>query len=945
MIKKVLKLLLQSFIPTNDKIPLISKFSEIESLSDLKIAGIFEYFYLNKVNIHKILYESENIIKIHSNIQEKNIANLFYLILLIKYQSFLTNYIYEFEYIENANNLRKNSQNLLNNFILSIIVIELINNYKQAEDFIDNKYENKLNEIYEENLKIRNNYNALNKYSFYLNIKDIESYNLEDIYSQIIISLIKEEKLENYEYSNNIFELLNLNEINITENIFAEIINIFNDEKKYIQKYKIFKIEDLHDEKKINFYYTIFKYIFKNPFYIYNIPFLYNIRKVILKIIKFEKNEVAALIKNNNKKEYVIRKFCDSKYYCLKFIGDKYEQLKQILEYYTNYLFETKKEEIKKLNEFINNLNSEIEYEKYLQDFEKATKMNERIDIIRFLLEENGKKKNNEKDVKEYVKIWEGLEKSIKDKKIEIMNENYMKNIKKYFNDSKNKDLLIKIFNQEIYEYFINEIKEKNNDNFEEENNLIKKDLFNEIQEIKDNENKTTDEKAKENNNNNKSIMLEARPDESNINNLNNNNNIDESVLKISYVSNIKNNDSFFNESDFQILTYIETIGKHRHSAEFIKETDNGYFISGGGDKKLLIYNSEFKSIGKIDKNETITNITEVKQSVQTEITKRDIKLITSTKDNIYLITFNTEKLDSKVQHTNISRINNFSSCVESRKNNYLICTDKGLFRWHDFLSKIIAHQYHEINNTKYKGALKINQKFIALTSNHIVNGKQNLLEFYNSCSERIVKTINNYSFTPSINGLALMPKEESQSKYKYLLCACKKYKSNQMNGILIVSDQIESNIEIKNPFYNTGNFEVYCFCPLLYKEKQIYKKIFEDDNLIDSNYFLVGGYDQMKGKGVIKLFKLNQKENIEDTTIEYIQDIDFKQSKGFIGFSQPISCIIQSSKNGKILVSCWDGSVHLFSCPNIYPLIKYEETLENVFLENIEETQYNIEI
>ena len=128
MFNKVLELLLQSFIPTNDKISLISKFSQIESLLKLKMERKFEYIYLNKVNIHKILQENKNIIRIQKNFHEKNIANLFYIILLIKYQPNITNYIYEFNYIENLNNLRKNGQNILTNFILSMIVIELINN-------------------------------------------------------------------------------------------------------------------------------------------------------------------------------------------------------------------------------------------------------------------------------------------------------------------------------------------------------------------------------------------------------------------------------------------------------------------------------------------------------------------------------------------------------------------------------------------------------------------------------------------------------------------------------------------------------------------------------------------------------------------------------------------------------------------------------------------------
>ena len=47
--------------------------------------------------------------------------------------------------------------------------------------------------------------------------------------------------------------------------------------------------------------------------------------------------------------------------------------------------------------------------------------------------------------------------------------------------------------------------------------------------------------------------------------------------------------------------------------------------------------------------------------------------------------------------------------------------------------------------------------------------------------------------------------------------CACKKYKSGQKNGILLVN--INSN-KSKEQFYyyfcDTNNFEVYCFCPIL---------------------------------------------------------------------------------------------------------------------------------
>ena len=71
-------------------------------------------------------------------------------------------------------------------FILSMIIIELINNYKEAYDYYDRNNEEKLNQLLKENLIIRNNYkDILNKYNFDLAKEEIESNNLEEIYFKI----------------------------------------------------------------------------------------------------------------------------------------------------------------------------------------------------------------------------------------------------------------------------------------------------------------------------------------------------------------------------------------------------------------------------------------------------------------------------------------------------------------------------------------------------------------------------------------------------------------------------------------------------------------------------------------------------------------------------------------------------------------------------------------
>ena len=45
--------------------------------------------------------------------------------------------------------------------------------------------------------------------------------------------------------------------------------------------------------------------------------------------------------------------------------------------------------------------------------------------------------------------------------------------------------------------------------------------------------------------------------------------------------------------------------------------------------------------------------------------------------------------------------------------------------------------------------------------------------------------------------------------------------------------------------------------------------------------------------------------------------------------FKGPISCIIQSNIDGKILISCWDGNIYLLDKPNIEDYLKYDEKIK----------------
>ena len=106
--------------------------------------------------------------------------------------------------------------------------------------------------------------------------------------------------------------------------------------------------------------------------------------------------------------------------------------------------------------------------------------------------------------------------------------------------------------------------------------------------------------------------------------------------------------------------------------------------------------------------------------------------------------------------------------------------------------------------------------------------------------------------------------------------------------------------------FHETNNFEVYCICPIF---------IINGNNVTTpnkknaTNFFFAGGFDLNKRKGLIKIFKLIN-ENNYCKRIEYILDYIIKDNNNKNKFKEPVNCIIQSIKDERILIGCWDGKV-----------------------------------
>lgn len=100
-------------------------------------------------------------------------------------------------------------------------------------------------------------------------LKIIET-NIDKFFINIIINSFKNENFEE-EKINDTLKELELDKIDFTREMYQEFIGFINNDK-YIKNNYIEKIEDLININKINFYYIILKYIFKNQIFIYNIP-------------------------------------------------------------------------------------------------------------------------------------------------------------------------------------------------------------------------------------------------------------------------------------------------------------------------------------------------------------------------------------------------------------------------------------------------------------------------------------------------------------------------------------------------------------------------------------------------------------------------------------------------------------------------------------------------
>ena len=208
-----------------------------------------------------------------------------------------------------------------------------------------------------------------------------------------------------------------------------------------------------------------------------------------------------------------------------------------------------------------------------------------------------------------------------------------------------------------------------------------------------------------------------------------------------------------------------------------------------------------------------------------------------------------------------------------------------------------------------------LNDDYIAAISNDLIPNGSNKLSIINIKTNKVELTISDYSFTYNENCAYVL-----NHKDKILLfIACKSNNTLQQNGICIVNMESNNISDLKYKFFDTENFEVYCFCKIYLYENQ------EKNVLII--FFFAGGFDLDERQGVVRLYKLIIKKNIN---IKFLQEIEIgpEYDDNFEGFDMPVNSITQSQKTGEIVITTIDGGVYLFSKPNIDIYINLDKNI-----------------
>ena len=956
---------LEEKFPNEPLNKLLNNYEEIEIILRSGKDKIYQFLYYIWKTIYDILYNEDKIIDLNEIKSANNkLSELFYLDLLIMYKSDITNFKCNLEFIENINNLQKiNKDEIYKKMLRSKIIIDLINIYKNNEEIVIEN--DSLNDINESNTNlIKENLSVFNE----LNLGEdlFENEKIDEIYSIILDSLIKQNKFKDFDYIKKILEQLNYEDIYLTDIMLENLKSTLNSSEDFINIYKISNIFELiNDNTKINFYYILYKYILKSPFYIYQIDFLLFFRKIIISSLKENSTKIQKLLNdpanvNNEKIKYIIQSFTASDYYLSEKYFNRNDLKNEKNNKNSNINNKNSSDNIKSASNIttvpksISKNESSVQLDEFSKNIEATTLNNFYFEIYFNENKNNSDGRDNNNDNNKNDNLYKNK-----------MNSIHKINVKKITSEEikKNFERFKKIL--EEFDKCIYQLEKQSNTNFvlqfqfERKGDNKNSDLYNItckiILSVKENESLKELKSFKAYNILETGILktqaflylkktitfiLKKTFPQLSLNN---------SIISISSTSTsssgsiyrlkgynitsfykFKNIEKYLNKDEnyYEIISLEKILFQHAGAAEFIIEITNNYFLSYGFNYDIFLYDNNFKKVDEYSIHSKLSD--NVNNNIQ--ISKNDTIICTNKGVDIFTFNNTQSKID-KIQKI----INSPSIFFFKPANNDYILATRNQFK---ILKSL--NQYYKEENITLAGGIQIGENDFAFTSNsNLPNGKDKIY-FFNSNTAELLDGIieKEYSFTVSQHSMELISNKKGEKTF--LLCACTKYKKGQENGIVVI------NLEnYDNDIFKTGGFEVFCFCPIYIiieissKQKEI--------KPYSTNYFLAGGFDTEMKKGAIKLFRLIIEEKKDDSGknkshIEFVQDIVFENKKVkkfknsmeenirnqngkkkleydliyFTGFQRNISCITQSKKTGKLLITCWDGNVYLFSAPNI---------------------------
>ena len=557
---------------------------------------------------------------------------------------------------------------------------------------------------------------------------------IEKIYIDIIIYIIKNNKLSDYDFCYDIIEQIDLDLIDIqfmeSETKFNKILEILDTKNDYIKNYVINYFEDIKDENKINCYYILMKYFFKSSIYIYYIPLLFQVHKKIIEFIKTKDFSSITFEKQSIKErfEYVIKAYSDLDYYYYSIYLNKISDITNYAEKKCNWDIKDDELRIKNDLDFKNiNIKKEILNKSiFTFDVSMGDEKEPVINNINIIYGENNKITYEEllnlKELNNFENKYE-LNKNNFSLFILFLNNLFLKIGEIISNYKINEKIKLQLEFESsqnninvcysIFENQFNPIKYKDEDILGKKLNELNgfKSLNDEIIQYFDIYAKTfymSKEFSSFSTALNSKILskldinISTNDDKNNIQIDDNNNNTKE-----------KEEDLI----DFELTKFINKVDNTKGSLKFFVHLQNDYFLSYEDEKEMILYNKDFKEVTKIPNLEdNLCYITE-KESENKNI----IEIIACYLLHIYLIKINLEnKSLSGLKKYEIPKKNilfiqiYFDKYILSGLNNAMIVHDL-------FNDKLESKNMNKLSNNSYKSGYLINNKYIALISNSLI--------------------------------------------------------------------------------------------------------------------------------------------------------------------------------------------------------------------------------